>query len=267
MSIVAEHTITAFMDNPDAPRPSNPIHSTDSAKAYGYEGALVGGATVYGWAVRTIVEALGKRWLEEGWAELQFRRPVYPGDELVIGVGGDGALQIVKGSDVCIRGTVGLGKASWLETLAMPTNLTPEPRAQTRPILTMSNAPVGRDLRARSVVTPVDEMVTFAREKEGESLQCFLSEPPRLHPGWIASQLTHLLHHSYEYGPAIHTASHIQHLAPAYAGQTLTVAGTCVETYERKGHHYIVNDGAILSEGGEVLVRLRHTAIFEVAKR
>jgi acyl dehydratase len=267
MSIVAEHAITAFMEDPDAPRPSNPIHSTGGAKAYGYQGALVGGATVYGWGVRTIVEALGEGWLDEGWAELQFRRPVYPGDELAVNVAEDGAFQIVKGSDVCIRGAVGLGRAEWLGTLAMPTNLTPEARVENRPALTMENAPVGRDLRARSVATPVEEMIAFARDKEGEGLQCFLSQRPRLHPGWTASQLTHLLHHSYEYGLAIHTASHIQHLAPAYAGQTLTVAGRCVETHERKGHHYIVNDGAILGENGHVLVRLRHTAIFRIAKR
>ncbi len=267
MSIVAEQRITAFMDDPDAPRPGNPIHSTSSAKAYGYEGALVGGATVYGWGVRTIVEGLGEAWLDEGWAELQFRRPIYPGNELDISVADDGAFSIAKGDQVCIRGAVGLGKASWLGGLAMPTDLTPEPRSDELPVLTMTSAPVGHDLKARAVATPVDEIVAFAREKEGESLECFLAERPRLHPGWIASQLTHLLHHSYDYGPAIHAAGHIQHLAAAYAGQTLTVAAHCVETYERKGHHYIVNDGAILGEAGEILVRLRHTAIFQVAKR
>ncbi len=267
MSIVAQQRMTAFMDNPDAPRPGNPIHSTGGAKAYGYEGALVGGASVYGWAVRTIVEALGEVWLDEGWAEVQFRRPVYPGDELDISVADDGVFNIAKGDQVCIRGEVGLGEANWLVDLAMPTSLKPDPPADKLPALTMENAPVGRDLKARAVPTPVDEIVAFAREKEGESLECFLSKRPRLHPGWIASQLTHLLHHSYDYGPAIHAASHMQHLRPAYAGQTLTVAGHCVEAYERKGHHYIVNDGAILGEQGEILVRIRHTAIFEVAKR
>ncbi len=125
MSVIAKQKITAFMDNPDAPRPGNPIHSTGSAKAYGYEGALVGGATVYGWAVRTIVEALGEAWLDEGWAEVQFRRPVYPGDEIDIGVADDGAFNIAKGDQICIRGEVGLGEAKWLRDLAMPANLTP----------------------------------------------------------------------------------------------------------------------------------------------
>ncbi|MCZ6871605.1 MAG: MaoC/PaaZ C-terminal domain-containing protein [Gammaproteobacteria bacterium] len=267
MSIAAQQRMTAFMDNPDAPRPGNPIHSTGGAKAYGYEGALVGGASVYGWAVRTIVEALGEVWLDEGWAEVQFRRPVYPGDELDISVADDGVFNIAKGDQVCIRGEVGLGEANWLVDLAMPTRLKPDPRADELPALTMENAPVDRDLKARAVPTPVDEIVAFAREKEGETLEYFLSQRPRLHPGWIASQLTHLLHHSYDYGPAIHAASHMQHLRPAYAGQTLTVAGHCVEVYERKGHHYIVNDGAILGEEGEILVRIRHTAIFRVAKR
>lgn len=267
MSIVAERTMTAFMENPDAPRPGNPIHSTASARDYGYAGALVGGATVYGWGARTIMNALGEAWLDEGWAELQFRRPVYPGDHIHISVADDGGFLVSKGSDACIRGAVGLGEADWLGELVMPTNLTPQPREEKLPALTVESAPVGCDLKARAVPTPPDEMVSFARVKEGEALDCFLSAQPRLHPGWIASQLTHLLHHSYDYGPAIHTQSRIQHLAPAYAGQTLAVAGHCVEVYERKGHHYIVNDGAILAEAGDVLVRLRHTAIFQVAKR
>jgi hypothetical protein len=79
--------------------------------------------------------------------------------------------------------------------------------------------------------------------------------------------MTPLIHHSYDYGPAIHARSQIQNLRPALVGQTVTVAGHFLEQYERKGHHYGVVDGVILSEAGEELVHLRHTTIFQVAKR
>ena len=81
------------------------------------------------------------------------------------------------------------------------------------------------------------------------------------------ARMTPLLHHSYDYGPAIHTRSQIQNLAPAMAGQTITMCGQFIETFERKGHWYGVVDGVMLSETGQQLARLRHTTIYQVAKR
>ena len=43
----SRHHFRAFMENPDEEK-SNAIHSTSGAKDYGFQGALVGGATVYG---------------------------------------------------------------------------------------------------------------------------------------------------------------------------------------------------------------------------
>ena len=79
-----ENTVVAYLDNEDNPDISNPIHSSEVAKAYGFTGPLVGGVTVWGWATETILEALGEDWLEEGWSEYSFRQPVYPGDILTI---------------------------------------------------------------------------------------------------------------------------------------------------------------------------------------
>src|SRR3546814_647385 len=81
----AERRLTATLDTPDDRRAiSNEIHSTDGAKDYGYRAALVGGATVFGWATPAILDALGEGWLAHGWAEAAFRRPTYPGDELTV---------------------------------------------------------------------------------------------------------------------------------------------------------------------------------------
>ena len=78
--------------------------------------------------------------------------------------------------------------------------------------------------------------------------------------------MTPMIHHSYNYGPAIHARSHIQNLARTEAGQTITVAGHFTDAFERKGHHYAVVDGVILSENSRELSRLRHTTIFQVAR-
>ena len=74
--------------------------------------------------------------------------------------------------------------------------------------------------------------------------------------------MTPLLKHSFAYGPSIHTRTQVQHLAPALAGQTVTVAGRFIRAYERKGHHVAELDGLLLSETGGELARMRHTTIF-----
>ena len=79
-----ENKFEAYLDNDDSPDISNPIHSTEIAQAYGFKGPLIGGVTVWGWSVDTILEALGPKWLEKGWSEFSFRYPTFPGDVLKI---------------------------------------------------------------------------------------------------------------------------------------------------------------------------------------
>jgi predicted thioesterase len=79
--------------------------------------------------------------------------------------------------------------------------------------------------------------------------------------------MTPMLHHSYDYSPAIHTRSQVQHMGPAIAGQAVTVAGRFIDAFERKGNHYAVADGVIMSEGGAEIARIRHTTIFHVAPK
>ena len=265
MGRAVRHTLKAFMDDPDADKP-NPIHSTDVAKAHGFRGALVGGATAYGWIAKTIIESLGETWLDEGWAHIKFVRPVYPDDDLTTTINEAGSFDVSNRDGVCFVGEVGLGIASWFGDLLANDHSVGESRPTSLPQLNLDNAPVGASLRPMAVPMTVSDTETFAHERERETHPAFFAPDARLHTAWIAEQLIHLLHHSYDYGPSIHAQSHIQHLRPIVGGQTFAVTGICKEAYERKGNHYIVNDGAIWSEAGEELVRLRHTSVFKVRK-
>ena len=275
-AILAEDLLTAVLDDADEPKPDNMIHSTDGARAYGYRAALVGGATVYGWAVRTIVRALGPGWLTHGWAQVTFRKPVYPADSLRARVLATGELVLLCDSrgdgqrntpEICIDGQVGLGDAPWLADLSYPELLLPVERASVVPRLTPANVPSGQPLIARRVPLSRQEAVRFARDKERESDLQFVGDSPLAHPAWLASQPIYLLHHNFEYGPAIHVQSHIQHLAPAPVDTTYLVAGSCVDSYERKGHFYMVNDCLLRDGAGTDVARLRHTVIYQVARR
>ena len=133
---VIENTVTAYLGHEDSPDISNPIHSTEVAKAYGFPGALVGGVTVWGWATDTILEAIGEEWLKVGWAEYSFRQPTFPGDQLTIrateeNTANSWSVEMINEEEVvCVVGKVGLGKANWSSELVRSTSLTPTEEGQ-----------------------------------------------------------------------------------------------------------------------------------------
>jgi MaoC like domain len=130
-------TITAFLDGEDSPDISNPIHSTAVAREYGFPAPLVGGVTVYGWCVPAILQSLGERWLDEGWVDVRFRRPVFPGDVMTATVA-DGALAMANGGgERCLVGAVGLGRAPWAGELSACASRAAVPALSELPELTL----------------------------------------------------------------------------------------------------------------------------------
>ena len=259
----------AFIDDPDNVHIANIVHSNAGAQQFGFRAALVRGTTVYGWAVPAIVQALGTEWLESGWSAIGFRAPVHPGDDLTSrvseGEGGACGLIVSNQDGVrCAAGSMSLGPAPWLSELRSSLRRTAEPKPASVPALTLESAPVGRDLRPLGARMGEDEARGFAVEELGESDPLWVGSRPRIHPAWLAFRVWPLLRQSVGLGPLLHTQSRVQHLAPAYAGQTVTTTGRLVEAYERKGHHYAVVDGAVLAESGEELARFRHTFIFRI---
>jgi hypothetical protein len=263
----ATRTITAFLDGEDSPDISNPIHSTGVAQQYGFKAALVGGVTVYGWCAPAIIEALGESWLDEGWAEIAFRRPVYPGDEMTAAVWDDAdgwRLEMANGAGaVCIRGVLGLGRAGWADELQTSTRLKAEPPAEPREELTLDTAPAGAELRPMWVPFTAEDAHAYARDLQKDHAERWTrAVKPRIHPGWLAARMTPLLKHTYRYGPSIHARSRIQHLRPGYATQGAVVAGRFLRAYEENGHHYAELDGQVFKGDMTEIARIRHTTIF-----
>jgi len=268
-SNLAERKLVAFLDGEDSPTISNPIHSTEVAAKYGFRGALVGGVTVYGWLTPVILEVLGERWLTDGWADVRFRRPVFPGDELTARAQrGNGEMaevsMLLEDGDGVIVGTAGLGQAPWSAELEMPSRRAAEPRPKEMPYLTLETAPRDVDLRPMPVPFSVEEATAYATNLQRDESGRFAGEGALVHPGWIAARMTPLLKHSYDYGPSIHTRTQVQHLASAKAGQEFTVAGHFIAAHEEKGHHVAVLDGVLLGEDGTELAKLRHSTIFRI---
>lgn len=269
-----DNHFTAWMDNPNDPTIPNAIHSADGAKEYGFQAALVGGVTVYGWCIPTIFEAVGEDWIDTGWADVHFRRPTYPGDEMTIQAlpASDESWTLTAhkvGGETCIRGEFGLGKAPWLDILELSSRLPTDPPLEERERLTLQNAPVGKDLRTLPLSITEDEVRQHARDMMRTTNPLFVGEHPVIHPFFLVRNMMTLLAYSYDYGrPSIHASSHIQNFARIPAGDELVITGHFVAAYEQRGHHYAVFDGSVLSAAdGREFARLRHTNIFQVARR
>lgn len=262
---MAATTSVIALPEPAEVAAANPIHGDEVAAQVGYQGALVSGVHTYAWATDAVVLALGEGWLERGWADLSLRRPLYEGERITTVVDDDGNLRTAKDDGtVVLEGTVGLGDGPFLADLVLPTRRQAEPPPAELAYLRLADAPVGSDFRPMAV--PAAESPAWSKSRLGEGPGSrYLGARPRINPGWIAARMTQLMRFSYHYGPAIHARTRMQHLAPAWAEGTLTVAARLAQVFERKGHHYHESDCLLLAEDGTELACFRHTGVFRIA--
>ena len=85
-----------------------------------------------------------------------------------------------------------------------------------------------------------------------------------MHPHFIGSQMYQQLLHSYDQYPSMDYHIRIQQLAPARAGQTLTLTDRFVDATERNLNRFLTIAGAIFGENGEELFRIRYTTVYQI---
>ena len=272
-SVGVKRHLTAFMNDADRDDLSNVIHSADGAREYGYAAPLVAGVTTYGWTVPVIREVVGDTWLDDGWIDISFRRPIYPNDELsvcltALPTENQYELIVTKADDSrALVGYVGLGRADWFSEIEHPISAKPVPQVVARPRLTTENLPMGQDLLSMVVSISSGDATEYAALAQADLGPPWCGASARLHPGWLAGRAGRLIEHSYQHFPAIHTRSLIQHCSPGFADQTLTVSGRIVNGYVRKGHAYLELDCWVAGEDMLIILVQRHTTIYQLAKR
>ncbi len=249
----------------------NPIHGA-GAKAYGYRDGIVSGIVTYGWASVAFLEAMGEGWLDHGWAEVAFRRPVYGGDALTTTVefddGGIGHFsQCNDAGAAVLEGRIGLGDAPWRAELDLPRDREPVPALEDPPVIDAEALPLGRDYRPMRVEVSAEHARAWAARRAYDTHPRYHeTEAPRIHPSWIAGQITPLVRHSYRYIAGIHASGRIQHLRPMRAGGSITVAAHWVDSFCRKGKRHAVSDGVLVGEDGAELACVRQHSIFLPAR-
>ena len=269
------NVVTAYLDNDDSPDIENPIHSTEIARAYGYEGPLIGGVTVWGWATDTIIEAIGNNWLSEGWAEYSFRKPVFPGNVLTITVESSTedftnswnvAIQNQSG-DLCVVGKIGIGEASWENTLTRPINMSPSDVVGKKP-LTLKRAKNSTSWTALQLEFNEDTYEEIKHKNRLTSDPIFAYSQgytPIAHPSWVAGWAEGLMRHNYDIPTSMHTKSLVKHHSSIPLGTKLVGGAEVIDAYERKGHQYIEFDVLLQDTGSNDIAQIRHRTIFRIA--
>ena len=269
------NNVTAYLDNDDSPDIENPIHSTEVARAYGYDGPLIGGVTVWGWATDTIIQALGNDWITRGWSEYSFRKPVFPGNVITITAESD-AEDLTKpwnvtmnnqSGDICVIGKIGLGQTKWENTLTRPVNMSPSEVTE-KPPLTLDRASQETSWTALEVEFN-DHIYEEINHKNRLTFNSIFDHrsgmKPIAHPSWIAGWAEALMRHNFDIPSSMHTKSLVKHHSSVPLGTTIVGGAEVIDAYERKGHHYVEFDVLLKDTNEKDIAQIRHRTIFRIA--
>jgi len=270
---VIKDSIVAYLGNLDDPNISNPIHSTEVAKTYGFSGPLIAGVTVWGWATDSILEALGESWLELGWSEFSLKQPCYPGELLDISVSISDehpnnvyTVEITKSDkSICVKGLVGLGKATWLSELSIPSKSSSTFICNNKEPLLLGQETEVSEWVPMQIEFSNTHLLYFLKEKQRTSNPIFAGKNPIAHPSWIAGWCENLMRHNFLVPTSMHTRSKIQHFKNITMNTNVIGRGHIKETYERKNHHFVNFDVTLSDENDTLLSHLSHWTIFKIA--
>ncbi|MEK7793966.1 MAG: MaoC family dehydratase [Candidatus Hydrogenedentota bacterium] len=251
----------------------NKMHDDSTAAEYGFRGGLVPGVGVYAYMTQQAVRAFGREWIERGAMRGKFLKPVYHGETVTVHAE-QLATDALKLSVVNSEGTVcAVGEAS------LPTHTAPPesshfaeaalPQYERRRPPDLEHLPKGETLGTLpfSVELPGlrGESGGLFYEDVCDPLEWYRGPEAVCHPAWIGALANRVLAANIELGPWIHTETHAQHFASPLNGEETQVRARIHDSFEKKGHVFVVADVLWLGRGGRSLARAVHTAIVRPA--
>jgi acyl dehydratase len=243
----------------------NRIHSDEVAAQYGFAGGLVPGVGNYAYLTRPVVEALGRDWLARGAMTAKFLKPVYDGERV------SAQAQVSSTDPLTLSlelynpaGTIcATGEASLPHSLPPPDLATYPACAPPESLLpaTIAALPAGLTLGSLERQLNLAEMETGFVAEMRDELPLYRGAEAVCHPALLPALANELLMRNVALGPWIHTASEVQHYSLPRDGETLSLQGRIAESYERRGHEFVVLDLALFADAQGLVARIRHTAI------
>jgi acyl dehydratase len=239
----------------------NKMHDDTVAKRFGFSGGLVPGVDVMAYMIHQPVAKWGRAFLERGFIEARFVKPVYDGETAdVTGEESHGVLsiEIVSRGQLCATGNASLPASApmvsisdFAETAAV---------AERRPVDAASYA-LGKWLgtvpRAWAGQA-AKEYLTDIRERD----PIYASEGLG-HPGLLQRVMNRVLVDNAILGPWIHVGSRMQLLSAAKAGDEITARARVTGNYEKKGHRFVELDALVVANSRTPLAHCQHVAIYQ----
>jgi acyl dehydratase len=245
----------------------NRIHADDVARDYGFKGGLVPGVTVYAYMVRPVAERWGLDWVERGTMAARFVKPLYEGDHAIVEFddAGVGAITARNASgDHCGTGTATRTSAAATPDVAdYPEAPLPDPRQ--RPPASEQSLRPGDVLGSVGAGFHVDRAKEYLDEV-ADDLPLWI-DAGVAHPGYLLRSANLILSSNVRLGPWIHVESTATHFSAVRDGERWSTRGRVADVYERKGHKFVELDLLVVADEARPVMAIRHTAIYEPAKR
>lgn len=253
----------------------NKIHDNVTAATYGFRGGLVPGVTVYAYMTVPLVEHFGLAWLESGSMQVRFHQPFYDGEEVTV------KAEIADSSDsinialtaeredgiACATGLAAVGdRSAWLgEARLEDYTEAALPDIESRPVPSPDVLVTGAALGTLTERLRVPDIE--ALENLDERLPVYRASDAVAHPFTLLSLANLILVRNYTLGPWIHAASDLINWSTVRDGEELSVRGRIRDTFERKGHEFVVLDLLLAANNSRVVQQVRHTAIYRPRQR
>ena len=241
----------------------NKIHDDEVARRFGFQGALVPGVEVYAYMTHLPVARWGAAWLEHGSAECRFTKPVYDGHLVTASAAethGVLAITVESEGERCATGTAAL-PGDRERPVEIPERA-PTPAFDARPQADEFTLAIGRRLSSHPLHVTSDYLQQYLGNiRETEPLY---AREKLVHPALMLRLCNSALKDNVKLGPWIHVGSSIRHSALAHAGDSLAAHAEVTANYERNGHRIADLDVLIVANGGAVVARVRHTAIYRL---
>ena len=236
----------------------NRIHSDEVAAQFGFAGALVAGAAVFGHMTRPLVDALGTDWLANWTADVRFLKPAYHGDALTI------HHEVARAEHTVRCHARGVLLA---ELTSTPGNAESESTVvgagatiDERPKIHRDNVVVGEPFPAWTWSPDAVANAESAAQVE-DDLDCYRSGV--IHPNAILATANGAFTRRYRLPAWIHVGSTVRFHRLLRVGDVIEVRTVPTRKWRRKGHEFVSLDIAYLVDGA-VATEIRHVSIFRV---
>lgn len=244
----------------------NKIHDDTVAQKLGFAGGLVPGVEVYAYACHPPVQRWGRAWLERGRMQCRFLKPVYDGRIAVV-TGRDaatGGLDVEVHSEgvLCATGHASLGDGAASPPSVDEFQQRTPPALAERPPASEASLAEGAWLGIAPARLTPEAAADYLRDvRETDAIY---AREGLAHPGALLRLCNLALRQNVVLPPWIHTGSKVANFAAARVGDELSVRARVAANYERKGHRLVDLDALVIANGGTVLSRVLHTAVYQL---